>query len=73
MKAASHHITNGGFAPSVWACWASVSHTSSNALKVLREMTCNQRADNKDSSGTNGSSSEDSNAENATGPRIPKQ
>eukprot|EP00965_Chrysotila_dentata_P220272 6191677-Pleurochrysis_carterae.AAC.1 len=47
----------GGFAPSMWARWVSVTHTSGNALKALREMSCNQRED--DSSGSNDSSSSD--------------
>eukprot|EP00965_Chrysotila_dentata_P212483 6187068-Pleurochrysis_carterae.AAC.1 len=54
------HIMTGGFAASVWARWASVTHTSGNAIKVLREMSCNQRVD--DSSDSDESMSEDSSA-----------
>eukprot|EP00965_Chrysotila_dentata_P134153 4436691-Pleurochrysis_carterae.AAC.1 len=36
------HILGGGFAPSMWARWMSVTHTSGNALQVLREMCSKQ-------------------------------
>eukprot|EP00965_Chrysotila_dentata_P165696 5470759-Pleurochrysis_carterae.AAC.2 len=43
LEESRHHILNGGFHPRIWAQWASITHTSGNSLKVLRELTCNQR------------------------------
>eukprot|EP00965_Chrysotila_dentata_P032881 1096432-Pleurochrysis_carterae.AAC.1 len=55
LEGSRHHILNGGFHPRVWAQWASITHTSGNLLKVLRELTCNQRiggeSDNESDSG----------------------
>eukprot|EP00965_Chrysotila_dentata_P207615 6184228-Pleurochrysis_carterae.AAC.1 len=60
LEESRHHMLNGGFSPRVWAQWASITHTSGNALKVLRELSCNQRIDGEsdDESDSNESDSE---------------
>eukprot|EP00965_Chrysotila_dentata_P163511 5398922-Pleurochrysis_carterae.AAC.1 len=50
LEESRNHIMNGGFSPRVWAQWASVTHTSGNSLKVLRELSCNQRIDGESNS-----------------------
>eukprot|EP00965_Chrysotila_dentata_P034186 1138115-Pleurochrysis_carterae.AAC.1 len=67
------HIMLGGFAPSMWARWMSVSHTSGNALEVLQEMSCSQRINYSSESDTS-SSDEESGAETYAAELVqPKQ